>query len=673
MSTPQLHALPYRPEVDGLRAFAVVPVILFHAGLESFSGGFVGVDVFFVISGYLITSIILSDHARHGFSLVRFYERRARRILPALFAVIACCLPFAWRWMTPDELAAFGKSIVAVTLFSSNILFWRSSGYFDSSTEEKPLLHTWSLGVEEQYYVLFPLLLMLTWRFGKRRQAWMLAGIGIASLVLCEWGSRIAPDATFYLAPTRAWELLIGSMLAFASSDRPLYDRVTSSSSAVLATVGVLMILAAVFTYDEHVRFPSAYALVPTLGTALVLAFAHKSNRVGRLLSSRGVVIIGLLSYSAYLWHQPLFAFARLRSAERPSVTVFLLLSIVVFALAYVTWRYVEAPFRNRRRIARGPVFALSLVGTAAFFLVGLTGPLSAGLPSRLDAEHQALLATATPSPKRDECHAKGEDYLPPSRACTYFNANVTWAVFGDSHTVEPAYALAQYLAARGQGLLHLSFSGCGPSILYDNRTAGCSRWQNEALLHIEASPHIRDVLIGFRYSAALFGDHASDYPNLPDNEPRIDGQDGARSRELIWRSFSTIVERLQKAGKRVFVLGPIPELPRPVQQNIFAGQFKDDAAYHNGTSRAYFDARHRYILNRLDTLAWSDRLVRIDPVDVLCDNGSCRAVIDREAMYFDDDHLSVAGARRVLQSLQAYIADGPPPSDLARVTPHNQ
>lgn len=673
MSTPQLHALPYRPEVDGLRALAVVPVILFHAGLESFSGGFVGVDVFFVISGYLITSIILSDHARHGFSLVRFYERRARRILPALFAVIACCLPFAWRWMTPDELAAFGKSIVAVTLFSSNILFWRSSGYFDSATEEKPLLHTWSLGVEEQYYVLFPLLLMFTWRFGKRRQAWMLAGIGIASLVLCEWGSRIAPDATFYLAPTRAWELLIGSMLAFASFDRPLHDRVTSSSSAVLATLGVLMILAAVFTYDEHVRFPSAYALVPTLGTALVLAFAHKSNRVGRLLSSRSVVMIGLLSYSAYLWHQPLFAFARLRSAERPSVTVFLLLSIVVFALAYVTWRYVEAPFRDRQRIARGPVFALSLVGTAAFFLVGLTGPLSSGFPSRLDAEHQALLATATPSPKRDECHAKGEDYLPPSRACTYFNANVTWAVFGDSHTVEPAYALAEYLAPRGQGALHLSFSGCGPSILYQSRTPGCSNWQREALQHIENAPHIRNVLLGFRYSAAFFGDHANAYPQLPDRIPQIQGLDALRSRELIWQSFTTIVDRLQKAGKRVFVLGPIPELPRPVQQNIVAGQFKDDPSYATGTPRTYFDARNRYALALLEALPWGDRLIRIDPVTALCDNDRCRAVIDHEAMYFDDDHLSVAGARRVLKPLTAYMNEDAPTAELARAATHNQ
>lgn len=196
--------MKYRPEIDGLRALAVVPVILFHAGFELFSGGFVGVDVFFVISGYLITTIFIEEIDNQRFSIVNFYERRARRILPALFFVMLLCIPFAWLWMLPFQLKGFADSLIAVCLFASNILFWSESGYFDAATEEKPLLHTWSLAVEEQYYVLFPLFLLLAWRFGKNRVFWMIVAMAAVSLLLSEWGWRHKPVANFYLAPTRA-------------------------------------------------------------------------------------------------------------------------------------------------------------------------------------------------------------------------------------------------------------------------------------------------------------------------------------------------------------------------------------------------------------------------------------------------------------------------------------
>ena len=205
----------YRAEIDGLRALAVLPVILFHADFELFSGGFVGVDVFFVISGYLITTIIISEMTEGKFSIINFYERRARRILPALFFVMFACIPFAWMWMLPSQMKDFSQSLIAVSLFASNILFWRESGYFDAAAEEKPLLHTWSLAVEEQYYVLFPIFLILAWRFGKNRVFWMIVVIAAISLLLSELGWRKQPAANFYLAPTRAWELFAGSIAAF--------------------------------------------------------------------------------------------------------------------------------------------------------------------------------------------------------------------------------------------------------------------------------------------------------------------------------------------------------------------------------------------------------------------------------------------------------------------------
>lgn len=361
----------YRREIDGLRAVAVVPVILFHAGLTVFSGGYVGVDVFFVISGYLITSILINELEQGNFSIARFYERRARRILPALFFVMACCIPFAWMWMLPSELKDFSQSLVAVVFFASNILFWREEGYFAPAAELKPLLHTWSLAVEEQYYLLFPVFLLLAWRFGRNRVFWSICVIAAVSLAASEWGWRNKPSANFYLAPTRAWELLIGSMCAFWLSGRE------QRTNDWLSLTGLAMIVFAIFYYDDQTPFPSVYALVPVLGTALIIVFGGTGTWTARLLSTRAFVGIGLISYSAYLWHQPLFAFARIRSIFEPSLYVMSGLAALSLVLAYFSWRYVEKPFRNGPASilqTRRAVFATTASIAAMFVAGGLAG-----------------------------------------------------------------------------------------------------------------------------------------------------------------------------------------------------------------------------------------------------------------------------------------------------------
>jgi peptidoglycan/LPS O-acetylase OafA/YrhL len=264
--------MKYRSEIDGLRALAVLPVILFHAGFEIFSGGFVGVDVFFVISGYLITTILIDDIENDHFSLLNFYERRSRRILPALFLVMLVCIPFAWTWMLPSQWQDFSQSLVAVSLFSSNILFWSESGYFDLSAEEKPLLHTWSLAVEEQYYVFFPIFLFLAWRSGKNRVFWMVVVMAVISFLLSEWGWRNKANANFYLAPTRAWELLAGSITAF------IVQKNGVQKNNFLALFGLASIAFSIFYYDESTPFPSVYALVPVVGVVLRILYADKET-----------------------------------------------------------------------------------------------------------------------------------------------------------------------------------------------------------------------------------------------------------------------------------------------------------------------------------------------------------------------------------------------------------
>lgn len=334
--------LAYRREIDGLRALAVIPVMLFHAGYDLFAGGYVGVDVFFVISGYLITGILLRELAAGDFSIGRFYERRARRILPALLLVIAATVPFAWAWMTEPLYADFSQSLLAVLAFGSNILFWQQSSYFDVAAELKPMLHTWSLAIEEQFYIIFPPLLWLLFRkCGARLAVVMLALVAVLSLIATELFVRHSPIAVFYLLPFRAWELLAGAFCAILHFYNP------RSENQSIALIGIGMILVASFLFDASTPFPSMYALLPVGGTVLVVLFGSERGIVGWLLANKYLVGIGLISYSAYLWHQPIFALARIRFDLVHGELVFLALIALTLLIAWLSWRFVEQPFRR--------------------------------------------------------------------------------------------------------------------------------------------------------------------------------------------------------------------------------------------------------------------------------------------------------------------------------------
>ncbi|SOB99916.1 peptidoglycan/LPS O-acetylase OafA/YrhL [Rhodobacter sp. JA431] len=361
--------LAYRPEIDGLRSIAVIPVILFHAGFTVFSGGYIGVDVFFVISGYLITGILLREIAEQNFSILRFYERRARRILPALFVVMLTSLPFAWAWMTAPLYADFSKSLLAVLGFVSNILFWQQSSYFDVSAEFKPMLHTWSLAIEEQYYIFFPPLLWGAMRLLKVRGSLIVfAALTAVSLTLTEMMVRGHPIGVFYLLPFRAWELLTGALCAFAH----LHGRRHENQSLVV--VGIVLILGSIVFLDASTPFPSLFALAPVIGAALVVLFGSATGLSGALLANPVAVWVGLVSYSAYLWHQPLFALARLRFDLASGTPIFLALSGASLALAWASWRYVERPFR--RQLPLKPFIAFTVSTALALSMVGTLGTI---------------------------------------------------------------------------------------------------------------------------------------------------------------------------------------------------------------------------------------------------------------------------------------------------------
>ncbi len=391
LDLPTHRGTSYRREVDGLRAVAVLPVILFHAGFSSFSGGFVGVDVFFVISGYLITSLILSEQMAGRFSIIRFYERRARRILPALFFVMAFCVPFAWFWLMPSDMKSFSESLAAVSTFSSNFLFWSQSNYFDNGIGLKPLLHTWSLAVEEQYYVMFPLFIILAGRLGKRWMTGLMVAGCILSLVIAEWASYYRPEAGFYLLPSRGWELLFGAFAALylLGNERPSIR--TSAVSQILSFAGLALIFTAVLTYSANTPFPGHYAILPVTGTVLIILFATPETYAGKVLSSKPLVGIGLISYSAYLWHQPLFAFARHRSFVEPDASLYLFLIVVTIILAFLSWKFIETPFR-RPEISRKRIFLSAGAGSAFFLALGIFGWQAGGIVRQYEPGDFALL-----------------------------------------------------------------------------------------------------------------------------------------------------------------------------------------------------------------------------------------------------------------------------------------
>ena len=405
----------YRREIDGLRAVAVLPVIFFHAGFSLFAGGYVGVDIFFVISGYLITAILIRDLEGNSFSLAHFYERRARRILPALFFMMLCCLPFAWVWMLPSQFKDFSQALVAVSVFASNILFWRQTDYFAPAAEENPLLHTWSLAVEEQFYIIFPILLWLLWRHGRGTVFWVVLGLCVLSLGIAEWGWRNSPSANFYFLVTRGWELGAGALCAFMLQGRALRPH------GGLAALGLGLIMVSIFAFDGATPFPSLFTLVPVVGTMLIILHAGPKTGVARLLSLRLVVGVGLISYSAYLWHQPLFAFARIRSLGHVDAVLMLGLAVLSLGLAWLSWRYVERPFRHGGGTLprRAGVFAASLAGLATFIGIGLYGHLS-------DGRQMAWRAT---NPEQAQIYdllvaARAERRVLPSDEACRFHAN---------------------------------------------------------------------------------------------------------------------------------------------------------------------------------------------------------------------------------------------------------
>jgi peptidoglycan/LPS O-acetylase OafA/YrhL len=655
---------------------AVLPVILFHAGFPFFSGGYIGVDVFFVISGFLITSIILQEQETGVFSIAGFYERRARRILPALFVVMLVCIPFAWIWMLPQELENFGQSLVAVSLSASNILFWRTGGYFNVPADQKPLLHTWSLGVEEQFYLIFPLLIVCFWRFGIKWLVWFLVLGCVASFLVSDWMLSSHSTGGFLLAPARAWELAAGALLCLTRVSDIQFVTHSREIRESLAAIGLALILTPICCYGIATPFPGRYALPPVIGTLLVLAFAGTKTLIGRLLSSPVLLWVGGISYGAYLWHQPVFAFARLINVGRPSRILFGVLTILVLAIAALSMHFIERPFRDRRNWSRRAILAWAVLPSLVFIGVGLDLARNHGVPNRWNQDERAFVVPA-----------KTAIYLCPAidswlRVCRIGAPNRVGSVVlvGDSHADAIGTALDEALARENRAG-YIVHTGCSPIAgLFDSRephTAQRRQYCAEAdrrLREFVGRHDITSIIVAVRWTMQLYpmGDEI-DAPGFDNREGGVEDlpyrESGVFNVDGGWINAGPAKVEAVRAYidgfamiKRTVLVYPIPEVGwSPPRVNLDAMALGRGPPRLISTSWIRTRQRNSEAEVLLDSFH-SVNIRRVRPEDVFCDTlikNRCAVQVDGALFYYDENHVSMQGARLIVQKLLPELSPG--------------
>ncbi len=608
-----------------------------------------GVDVFFVISGFLITSIILKEINAGGFSIARFYERRIRRIFPALFPVIAFALVLGFFLFYSKSFKDLGGSIAATTLFVSNLFFWRQADYFDAAAITKPLLHTWSLAVEEQFYIFFPLLLVaINLFFGKRYFVWLLC-IWIVSLLTSIYGVYTYPVATFYLVPTRAWELLTGSILALG-----VLPRLTSEfQKDGLSLLGLGLICFSVVFYTESTAFPGASALAPVLGSGLVIyAGTGEGGRLSKYLGVRPLVFIGLISYSLYLWHWPLFVFTKyllFRALTPMEITLIILLT---FAISVVSYKVIEQPFRGARPIVpqRKKLFAVAGIVMLVASSLGIVVDSRGGMPDRFP-EAEAATRDAILDMKTDRQWVNYEDNMKtlfglsegaiPATIGTE-GAVPSFVLWGDSHAKSLVTAIAE--SARRYGISGYDIAHghvIRPLLGIDLVGATDEVGYNQSVIDfIGARPEITTVILaGYWSSEIKMTDAAGEFPGK--RQPSV----------LLKAGLTRAVEALRALGRDVVLVSDIPVLKDDPHRILFlANRFNTEPDFQKiASTAADYRESNGEIIPVLEHLANEPGVTLIRPESMLFDeSGQTRIMVDNTMIYIDDDHLTTNGSRYI-------------------------
>lgn len=634
------HAIRYRSDIDGLRAVAVLSVVFFHLFKQALPGGYLGVDMFFVLSGYLITAIIWMEMRENRFSVVRFYDRRIRRIMPALLALLAAVTLICALLLLPSDLIGYGKSLLATLVFAANVYFWRDTDYFSPAAEQKPLLHIWSLGVEEQFYILFPLILVLLARWRAHRALYAIGALTLGSLGANIFALRIGGSLpAFFLIPTRAWELGLGALLALLPAQSVPRSRGAGFAAALGA---VLVIIGIAHPVDSYWFFPVAVPVV--IGTALlVLAGRHDESPVTRLLRLRPVVFTGLISYSLYLWHWPIIVLSQYYLV-RPLTPLETAAAAALMAVCAIgSWRFIERPFRNKQ-MPIGKVRIIAAAG-AAVLAAAAAGILAAkGMPARLSREAAAINQAVDTNYR---CAIS--DYLPfgGSRACVMNlpsrnpgDADVV--LLGNSHAQMYAPVWTSILAERGmQGLL-VPVNGCLPTI-QANISRECLGIARKNLDEISRLARVKTVIIGLKW----------DHLQGPLEEPGGNVPDDTDKSALV-SALDDLIDRIRGAGKQVILVGPIAEpgwnIASILSRQLAYGHLPDRPDYlplaqfteRLGPAIAHFSAR--------------GDIVFVRPDQVQCPKDRCKFILDGRSLFSDGDHIARAELPRFRPLFEAAL-----------------
>ena len=619
--------LKYRPEIDGLRAIAVIPVILFHLGYESFSGGFVGVDVFFVISGYLITGIIYKGLAEKNFSFINFWKRRIRRILPALLAVIVFTLVTGYLLIFGGSWVSLGRQSIAALFSVANIEFWRMAGdYWGGAAERSPLLHTWSLSVEEQFYLIYPVIIVLIfkWQPKRLRQVLML-GIAISFTLSC-FASAMHPNAGFYVLPFRAWELLCGGYLAIVVSQ----NKVSFSHykyASIFSGVGVIVIGLSYITISSEHQFPGPWALLPVIGSLLILAFCGGGDIITKLLTFRPLTYVGKLSYSLYLWHWPVIVFAQYYTQRYQCDSLRQWVIIIVFlSLAIVSYYLVETPCRKSKTKIQWIIGAV--VACSIFSLILIKNP------RKYDVSYQNPTVWKGAQYEFLSNQNVGQE----GHAHTYDGNQPRVMVLGSSHAIMWCGLIDEICSELRVGVFFGAASGTNPFIS----------------LPLEAKPERR-----LSAKEKLFYDSA-----------RVEAVQTLAPKVIIiahpWSGVKKedakdLLDLLEDQGCRVLL---IEEPPRLAIGDVSAAQF---AAYQDSTSQSVSEnlyvrednlENHERGRSLLFSIASERENVDVLPIADLFRNEEKRILVraGKDILYMDEDHVSEAGARLIRSRLIDYL-----------------
>ncbi len=651
--------MQHRREIDGLRAVAVVPVILFHSGHPWFSGGFVGVDVFFVISGYLITSLILEELSDGRFSIINFYRRRIQRIIPAMvFVLLVTSIAALWL-MHSAQLEVYSRDLISTLLFYPNVHFWlKKTDYFSGLSEDMPLLHMWSLGVEEQYYLFAPVILIAIWRWNRAGLLFWMATFLLISFMVSEVGWRYQPQANFYLLLSRVWELSAGALCAYFLRHRSFGE------NDFLAALGFALIFVAVFAFDRSTPSPSVFILLPVVGTVMVILYATPSTVTGRSLALWPVMAVGLISYSAYLWHQPILAFSRIYLRETDIAHLALAVLVLSLVLAMISWRFVEQPFRKKNASAAS-VFIPFFVVMAMFVSGAVWLKEQRGLPWA-SAEELAGIDDwkAGQRPPGFGCMTEALSH-PVENCLSEAGKSPDVILWGDSHAASVYSGLKTAADRSGLNLYASMAGGCPPVTgvaAVNGDYADCPMFNDAMLSYVERSGAKAVVLsahwalytegsrfIGDEGVRDLGGEVPYDVISVSGDEGRV---------ERLAQAYGEQVGRLLEKGLKVVLVYQIPipgwDAPYRVLELKSAGDLGQIAGFDR-TAYLRWAGRTNEMLDRID----GDGIFKLRPDQILCPDAQgslCAFYNSGEILFFDSNHLSVDGAARLTGSFEQIL-----------------